>query len=308
MKKVIVQEPYSKYITITICLTLGCNFRCSYCYQNNYNSKCLDLNKCLDYIKAVQDKYPNKEILLNLIGGEITLIKDIKQFILKLFDLNIKMQITTNGGVSNEWWDDIGYCIDALTISYHHEFHNEDSFFETCKHISTKIPYNLDVSLMITPDKFDTIYAFGERLGTIPKVIVHAKKLRKINGEVGFLDYTEEQKQKLLEKNTFKSKLAHQDFDPFGPQYIHVDGEKTHIRTFMEENKHQFEGWKCYSGIESFDIDSQGNISGASCGIGRSLGSIYGKYDFPTEPIICTKKFCFCLNDLVITKEKNILE
>jgi MoaA/NifB/PqqE/SkfB family radical SAM enzyme len=81
------------------------------------------------------------------------------------------------------------------------------------------------------------------------------------------------------------------------------DEELMHANDIIKHHKNQFEGWKCNAGIESLMINWDGEVHRATCRVGGSLGNIYkGTFEIPSEPIICTRKFCTCAADIPLTK------
>lgn len=316
MKKNKIIEPldeYKKYIIVTLSLTSNCNFRCSYCYQSHDDIKTLNLNNCIKFIKSVQSKYPEKEVVITLMGGEITIIPNIKEFIKKLYSLNTKISITTNGSKPKEWWDDIAEYIYQLTISYHYKSHNKIVFLEMCEYLSKILKYHITISLMIEPKNFKEIYNFGKKLGNISNVVVSVKKIRETNKRIKkyesfeYLKFTDEQMVQLNKKNKFFTKIT-KPFDkvnPMGASYVMIDGVKTSVNKIIMNEENKYKGWTCFIGLGEFYVNFNGDIYGATCSLGDSLGHIDKTWKFPSEPIICTKDFCFCRYDLYLTKIKN---
>lgn len=83
----------------TVVFTLGCNFNCWYCHnkdlieKDNKELKLIDEKEVLDFLK-------NKKGLIDgvvITGGEPTLQKDLKNFIIKVKNIGFKVKLDTNG-------------------------------------------------------------------------------------------------------------------------------------------------------------------------------------------------------------------
>jgi MoaA/NifB/PqqE/SkfB family radical SAM enzyme len=83
------------------------------------------------------------------------------------------------------------------------------------------------------------------------------------------------------------------------------DDKEMHANDVIKEKLNSFEGWKCNAGVESLMINWDGEVHRATCRVGGSLGNIYnGSFDYPTQSIICTRKWCTCAADIPLTKVK----
>jgi len=89
------------------------------------------------------------------------------------------------------------------------------------------------------------------------------------------------------------------------PNCIVDDTKLIHANDIIKKHMNQFEGWKCNAGLESLMINWDGEVHRATCRVGDSLGNIYnGTFTAPTDPIICTRKWCTCAADIPLTKIK----
>ena len=84
-------------------------------------------------------------------------------------------------------------------------------------------------------------------------------------------------------------------------EYHYVEENVNDILTRQENH---YEGWLCWSGQESLIINEKGDVYNATCRT-HKLGNIYDDFDIPTEPLICTKKWCVCAADLNTSKAKD---
>lgn len=308
LKKLEVQDKYKKYISITLCLTTVCNYKCWYCYQNNMDRKTVvDYKDCLRFVKKVQEKYPEKEILVLLMGGETLFYPHINELMTELYNMNIKIDITTNGSKPEKWWKTYGKMINNLTISYHHKEISEDEFIEKCKYTVQNVPRHISIALMLEPKYFDEIYNVGRRLADeVDNLMILIKPIGNSLGFKNFQEFTEEQRKYIIENKKFKSKKIKFLPSPFDlSDMIVTDNNGQHTRQLNDillKKETCFTGMKCYAGIEEFFMDFDGSVYRANCLI-ENLGNISEDIPLPNEPIVCTEKDCYCRIDVQITKE-----
>lgn len=65
-----------------------------------------------------------------------------------------------------------------------------------------------------------------------------------------------------------------------------------------------FEGWLCGAGVRNLAIKPDGRVKAASCGVGGSLGNIFGDIKFSEKWMVCSFKSCSCGADLFIPKAR----
>jgi MoaA/NifB/PqqE/SkfB family radical SAM enzyme len=83
------------------------------------------------------------------------------------------------------------------------------------------------------------------------------------------------------------------------------DNQKMHANDIIKLNLNQFENWICNAGIESLMINWDGEVYRATCRVDGSLGNIYkDTFSAPSDPVLCSRKFCTCAADIPLTKVK----
>lgn len=83
------------------------------------------------------------------------------------------------------------------------------------------------------------------------------------------------------------------------------DYVEENVNDILARKENMYEGWLCWSGQESLFIRDNGDVFNATCRQYK-LGNIYEDFDIPTEPVICTKKWCACAADLNTSKAKDM--
>jgi hypothetical protein len=82
------------------------------------------------------------------------------------------------------------------------------------------------------------------------------------------------------------------------------DYVEENVNDILTRKENMYEGWLCWSGQESLFINANGDVYNATCKQYK-LGNIYTDFEIPTEPVICTKKWCACAADLNTSKALN---
>jgi len=98
------------------------------------------------------------------------------------------------------------------------------------------------------------------------------------------------------------------DFTPGRPlRGYHESGQFADYSTddLVGQRLNSFLGWYCGLGSENLFVDMDGNIFGASCRVGGTLGNIYEDFEIPSAWIKCNRSLCSCGADLFIPKAKN---
>jgi len=129
-----------EYATIKLRLTDYCNYKCSYCIRRKTieqegcmldDENCLkyidDYNRIIDELKAKT----NKPVKVDLIGGEVTILPYLSELISKL--KADRINITTN--LSRPLPIDRRL---SITASFHPEFTDLDTFFESVSYYKDK--------------------------------------------------------------------------------------------------------------------------------------------------------------------------
>lgn len=152
---------FDDHFSVSIYFTKDCNYRCSYCYQTDYNKKILNLKHfelIIDqFIKKA--KKENREIDFTLMGGELLYLNEnYQKEIFKIFknisiknDYKINIDISTNFYRSVEWFVrffnylenelKINYNI-IYTISVHEEYTTFEKQLQKINDIINKIKLN----------------------------------------------------------------------------------------------------------------------------------------------------------------------
>lgn len=162
-----------------ICPTMGCNLRCTYCYEEHSQHAKLDimsdkqLNVIFDYIKKCKEAVKQysgdtNAIKIGLFGGE-PLLKQNYQIVEKVLrfakEIETKVYITTNGTTINEYRELLnlyrGIIFLQITLDGNKSYHDKKriyksgigTFDEICESIDTILKLGIKLTVRINVDR-----------------------------------------------------------------------------------------------------------------------------------------------------------
>lgn len=300
MNKYVAMKSTSKGLFLEIELGFVCNYRCSYCPPYLHTG-----DIWIDYEALKKFINLSKPAHVLLVGGEPTFYPHIDELILFLKNKEIIIDITSNGSRSLNWWKKHKDNLDIITLSYHIEHANVDKFIEKLKHLTEDKIVTVNVSMIV--DRFDECLEAGNKIAKTQNTFVSLKALNNIKTQ-RLYDYTDKQLKIMsdvlyprIKTTSNKNSIDFYGLTPEGKY------ERQRAQTVISNKENVYVGWKCWRGIQYMKLIANGDIFRSTCELGKiPFGNIYNDYiDFPTEPSICEKDYCFCLTDLkTIDKEK----
>ena len=282
-----------------------CNYRCSYCSDifrrgdKPFPSEELIAEVCKEIVYHFDDL--GRDVVFEFIGGEPTLGGDVKEIGKRLHNHPTNIILKTNGSADLQWWKDAKKYLSHVIISVHKEFcdlthiDNVVSFL-----LEDKISHPIKVEILIPTTHNDhhwkwaieTLRHYHNKfnLGNLQLLYTDFGSGKNNN----YYPYTETQWKQYSELNGTpipRSLLTQEEKEEVHQQVIE------HNRPPMIDLKIRdplnFEGNKCYTGIETLVIDYNGRIWRSWCSYGGPIGSIYElPIEFPTEPIVCGLPHC----------------
>ena len=129
-----------KYKKIYIEITNNCNLNCSFCSKVNREKRYMTVEKYKEILSKIKD-YTNY-IYLH-VKGEPLLHPNIIEMIELADNYNLKVNLTTNGVLFNEYAKELGKCsnLNKINFSLHSENNKEnylDDIFNNIKYLSPK--------------------------------------------------------------------------------------------------------------------------------------------------------------------------
>lgn len=288
---------YADSVKIEWNLGKRCNLDCTYCPAEIHDNH--SPHTRLDTLMHTVDELAKlKNARISFTGGEPTVHPAFEDLIHYARDKIQWLSVTTNATRMVNFYESLP--VNYIVFSLHFE---EDIWQRRLKTIidfanySTSMKYSKDyhIALMAHQDHMNNVKEAAARLTNygIPYTV---RRIRWTEKHDWFNDLKYNQKDlDWIMNNNATAK----------PNTLVDEFELTHANDLIKEHRNQFEGWNCKAGIESLMINWDGEVHRATCRVGGSLGNIYdGTFVIPTEPVVCTRKYCTCAADVNITKWK----
>lgn len=301
-------------ISIQWLLTNICNYSCSYCPDmfNDGSKKGPDLETFKKTILQFRNQFPDKKILMELTGGEVTALKDFEAILEFLGEQKIQVAILSNGARPIKFWQDHAHLLSRVILSYHTEQANPDHFYEVVKTLANKV--HVSINVLIKPDNFLETYQYAQKLAYLnPNLTVQLQRIgiyENNDWTESTLEYSNKQKLILADQNFDRKQDAQVELAPITNDRTHMvktfsDGSTEKFESYFNESP-AFKGWECYAGLENFVIHFDGKIYRGVCKAGGEIGNIFeNKITFPKNPITCPYAECRCGFDILCTKIKS---
>jgi len=303
-----------KYTIVEWTLGNKCTFACSYCPDVLHDGSAgwHDHGKLTEFLDVCSDHYAvnlDRELIVQYTGGEPTVYPKFKKLVAYAKERGIAQSMISNGSRTHRFWKEVAPVFDKIHISYHAEEANPEHTIEVCRIISETT--DLHVNMLMLPNRFSELLAVAARIRDVcPRTNIQLKPL-----QIGFgselYPYTDTEKMILDNMHGFATNAVYESRFPTGLLHtINANGAKGAMvsNDLILEGSNKFEGWLCDIGIDTLNVDMRGNIHGGLCKVGGSYGNIYtGDYTLPAEPSICTKEWCTCHLDLMVSKRKQVL-
>lgn len=318
--------------TLRIAAQLGnvCTYKCSYCTPADYDGSHTwpkgDLyDKLINLIDEIDRVYKNPpynktHIIWELLGGEITIWKNIEKFVNHLSEKDHLLQLITNGVRSERWWDQYGGLFSHVTLSYHPEY-ADYRHITNVGNILVEKGVSVGVLVLMYPAKWDTCIEAISYMSENAKFDIEVKKLHAINidGKFIFWNYTPEQEHFMKTTKKIKKEINNNDtnnkslYSSFKLKKIQSDIyeiDQVDLQDIINNNLNVWNGWKCNIGIDTLYINPLGDVKRAAQCFNNE-GYLFNwkldtisNYKFPTEPMTCIYNSCHCVHDIRARKER----
>ena len=296
-----------------------CNYNCYFCGDENklgkYGWQDLETNKKI--VDGIVEGCKGSPFWIQLTGGEPTLYPKFKELLLYMKEKGAMIRVISNGSRTIRWWKEIcdADVIDSLFITFHSQqnadykhitevlnlFHDKKTItVSVITYVPNSISYALEGAEYIT-----------EHTGSY--VSMNAMDLRGKPEEDKTFD--EDQYQKVLnEYNIAYGKQLDTKTKTDIPEeliqnvdiVITYDDGSTIVKDstlMMKTGENKFEGWDCYAGIDSINIEPNMKFRG---GCKRDPTPMnLGEFSFFDKPFKCDVDACYCSLDMITTKIKN---
>lgn len=298
--------------TFTLVWHLGdiCNYNCSYCINkrsSDIKKYFPKLNSFTNFIKKFREYYPNRKVEITLVGGEPTLWKYFKRFLLLCKEYNISICLISNGSRSIKWWKNVINNIDFMIISYHLEHANKYHIIELMK-LAKSNNIRSQINFMASPDNFFDNTNTAKEISKKSKCFILLKIIRNLDTDDP-LNYTPKQLD-FLQNNRAIGKEYYCWYDHRIKIYNQFEDNSKilykNVNEVVIKNVNQWKGWKCTAGLDMLVISFDGSLH--ACNQTEmengNFGNINTEFKIPTESVICTLDKCSCTQDILVCNKE----
>ena len=314
MKKIIdIKVVNPKRMKFFYMVTTHCPYSCRYCPPELNEGKHQHIN--LDELETFFRKFQDRELSINLTGGECTTHPQFKDILMLAKKLNIKTGVDTNSVRTARFYKEVGDLVDVWNVTLHPSQHILDL---------EKIQVITDNSLVIVyvmmdPDHWETAIDWIDLLKkNVDNVkIIPLRALSDWGGADCTVTYTQEQEQYMLDNpniRNFTEKRTKELIEThswlWGNDSIatYDNGDTGIVDPYMilKTDSADFYGWKCSAGNETMSIRYDGSAHWANCSI-KSYKH-FSEIDTKelAKPVICNSHRCSCGADIRSSKTKNV--
>ena len=290
--------------------TLGnkCTYACSYCPSVLHDGSVgwQDHEKLTSFLDACVEHYTDgmgREVLVQYTGGEPTVYPKFKELLQHGNKRGIRQSIISNGSRTVRYWADTAHYFEKVHLSYHPEFADPEHFVKVSQEIAKHT--DLHVNVLMKPGQFGPILAMCAQLkAACPDSVILLKPLQKDFGEELY-DYSPHEQTILNSMHSFHTNAPKRKNYPTGQLKVtDADGNTslTIPSDLMLKGLNRWKGWDCQIGVETLNVDMNGEIRGGLCRVGGSYGNISTGFKLPTQGVVCTREWCTCHLDIMVTK------
>jgi len=287
-----------QYKHITWECTTVCNYSCSYCWPANHDgvNRWPDELQTQQLLSTIEQFRQHQPLSLDIMGGEPTLWPDFVDFCKQLGN-NTSITFSTNASRSLRWWSMFDAPVDEIVISWHPEYTDNQHIMRVIELLHQQ--YRTVVHLMDHP-------LYTAQLNDFYQQLEHSNY--QINCQVKKLQHPTQGTMISAAGTTQSfSRTTHKRADFLQTPWL-VDNSEVDINEFYNQAHNQFQGWHCELGKDYLYIQADGEVFGAACRTGGSLGNIYDNYTYQPVAQTCPHVQCLCKADVqLIGKTRAIL-
>lgn len=293
------------YFSVTWEFTTTCNYACWYCVDSLHDGKYRwpDLKKSQIFFEKLAKQH--KFVYVSLSGGEPTLWPELITFI-KEKPSNVHIDIVTNGSRSLLWWKKASKYLESACISFHPDTADPDHIIEVIKILGNSPVKFVHVWLIAVQQSIEKCFYLYDKIVELNLPVTAAPK--------ALYNMGMKNPQSVIDDNNKDSRViefvkrprirqAKFDVGQIKATEAYLDGQPMNIPLTVARGENRYKGWNCVVGLKRLNIFPNGNITKGACRSGGIIGNIYdGSFVMPTEPHICDKYDCNCVEEIRLEK------
>jgi organic radical activating enzyme len=280
-----------------------CNYSCSYCPEQLHNGKYRWPQKAnvINFLNEFKQQHPERTVVIQCIGGEPTVWPEFENFVDDCANIDIVVNVTSNGSRTVRWWSSICNKLNKIALSLHWEQVDIDNFESVVREISKT--RNVEVMIMAMPETFEKSIAQAEKFSRDYNNVEAQVKLCRVDFSNEYYNFTEQQLQVYKSLPKYYRSPGQDDSMIFRPQSskLESNGKLIHFKDIVNEGLNRWKGYTCGAGIQVLSIDFAGNITDGTCH-NKSYGNINTSWTVPVNYTLCNKDWCNCPIDIKTDK------
>ena len=345
------QSFHNPYLSVNWSMGNICTYQCSYCSKALWDGSfpwptIEEAVKTVKVLNQVYKKppYNKKKIIFELLGGEVTLWKDIGTLLSVIKETDNITLLITNGVRTLNWWKKHGAKFEWVSLSYNSEFADYEHLCDV-SNLLTDLGVSSSILVLMYPKKWEKCVEAHKYFKENSRSSIILQRLhlistskdgeamaRKKEEEHQKYPYSkEEEHQKYpysedqltyLSENTEFNECMNSNYDP-GINFFDSKNQRQPYRvtsTLLSiNNLNNWKGWDCYVGVDSLYLEQNGDVRRAvMCRVRPPMGKWRGfnrgrhqtwkesleEIKWPTEPVLCPYTTCFCGADHKARKQK----
>ncbi len=296
-----------------------CNYDCPFCGDENKKGLVgwsdFETNKKI--VDSIAASCKDSNYWIQITGGEPTLYPKFIELLKYMREKGAWISVISNGSRTLRWWKELAEAdvVDLLYLTFHSQ--QQASY----KHLVDVSNLFFDKETLVinmstyTVDTLDYLFEGLDYLVANTGNIIVTNAMDTITYRIDETMIGKEKFDKLIESyniqrgNRFADKkMSKVPFElmPLATTsvvtYNDDTNETKNIIQMMKNGENRFEGWECYAGIESMNIENGFKYRG---GCKRDKTKFKPEnLTFFEKPFICDVADCYCGIDMVMTKIK----
>jgi organic radical activating enzyme len=240
-----------------------CNYSCEYCPSilHRGDRPWVDLPLIEEILLKIKQKFLDKNIYIEFLGGEITLYKDFINLMSFCKENKFENLIFTNGSRTFRHWEEAAPHLDKVLLTFHPHSTTKEHF-KSVLSILTK--YNVDfyVHLVLAPGLLEETNNFFNELKSLYSdkklsIVLMMDKENNRNFNGFFYNYSEEELDLVKKHN--------QGGERYVVEYQDGNTEEFSLNDIKLKKLNYFKNFVCGSDHNLVVIDSKGNASTSLC-------------------------------------------
>lgn len=306
-----------QYRFVEIMITDSCNYNCIFCGDENKLGRRgrFEYNEAIKMLDKIAEICDGKPYWISFTGGEPTLHPEFIEIAQYAKQKGAMVRLISNGSRTLRWWEKLRdtKTIDLLFITYHSQQNADYKHIANVVNLFQDEPTALLILATYTQNYVKQVLEGCDYLidNTGAALCINAMDLNQqyMYEIVEPEDFEKIKKYTWIRCNNHETKrkpdLPYELLGIPKLKTTYDDGSTTVLdgTYMMKTGLNQFLDWNCDIGMETMKIEPD-IIYRGGCRVESKPYSLEN-ITFWKDPIVCTKKDCYCATDMMVLKSKD---